>query len=331
MTSHQAVDTYFSLAGKRVWVAGHQGMVGRAIVRALQAENCTLLTCPRNEADLRRQVETEAWIEKNQPQVIFLAAAKVGGILANDTQPAEFLYDNLAIETSVIEAARRFGVAKLVLLGSACIYPRLAPQPIPESALLQGPLEPTNQWYSIAKIAGLKLVQAYRRQYGLDFISVMPTNLYGPYDNFDLQTSHVVPALLRKIHVARRQNAPTVEIWGTGRPRREFMHVDDCAQAIIQVTQQYSGEEPINIGVGSDISIADLTAKIAHAVGYTGRFEFNASLPDGMPRRLLNCDRLISLGWRPTIDLDHGLATTYAWFCQHHGEPQAQASRYPAP
>jgi GDP-L-fucose synthase len=292
-------------------------MVGQALLRRLARESCVVLTCTRSEVDLRRQAEAEAWMSDQRPEVILLAAATVGGILANDTRPAEFLYDNLAIECNVVEAARRVGVTKLVLLGSSCIYPRLAPQPMSESALLTGPLEATNQWYAVAKIAGIKLAQAYRRQYGLDCVSVMPTNLYGPGDNFDLQSSHVVPALLRKIHEAKRSGAAAVSIWGSGNPRREFMHVDDCADAIVHVLQNYSAEEHLNIGTGTDITIRELVELIARVIGYAGSFQYDPALPDGTPRKLLDTQRLTALGWRATISLEEGLRSTYDWYRQH--------------
>jgi GDP-L-fucose synthase len=317
VSSDGNVRTRDWLRGRKTWVAGHRGMVGQALVRQLTAKDCELVICGRDQVDLRRQVETEEWLAENRPEIIFLAAAKVGGILANDSLPASFLYDNLAIELNVIEAARRIGVAKIIVLGSSCIYPRLAAQPIAESALLTGPLEPTNQWYAIAKIAGIKLGQAYRRQYGLDCVSVMPTNLYGPGDNFDLQSSHVLPALLRKIHAAKETQAATVEIWGTGKPRREFMYVEDCAAAVIHVAEHYSGEEHINIGTGQDVSIRELAEMIADAVGYQGEFHYNTNMPDGTPQKQLDVSRLQELGWRSSVSLRDGLRQTYAWYLQH--------------
>jgi GDP-L-fucose synthase len=312
--------TSFPLAGRRVWVAGHRGMVGQALMRRLTIEGCQLLVVNRKSVDLRRQLETQQWVAANQPDAVFLAAATVGGILANDSRPAEFLYDNLLIEANVIEASRKAGVTKLLALGSSCIYPRQAPQPIREEALLTGPLEPTNQWYAIAKIAALKLCQAYRRQYHLDFISAMPTNLYGPGDNFDLGSSHVVPALMRRIHEAKLHNKSAVMVWGTGTPRREFLHVDDCAAALAHLMVHYSGEEHVNIGTGADVTIRELAELIARVVGYTGRFEFDASRPDGTPQKRLNVDRIHALGWRPTIDLETGLRQTYAWYLQNENE-----------
>lgn len=304
----------FELTGKRIWVAGHRGMVGAAIVRRLAYEDCEILTVGRDKVDLRRQAETEDWMAAARPDVMFLAAAHVGGILANDTQPAEFIYDNMAIETNVIEAARRTGVRKLLFLGSSCIYPRLAEQPITENALLTGALEPTNQWYALAKIAGIKLCRAYRRQYGLDFISAMPTNLYGPGDNFELESSHVVPALLRKTHEAKASGANSIEIWGSGTPRREFFYVDDCADALVHLMKVYSGEMHVNIGVGSDLTIRELAESIAKVVGFTGSFQYDTRKPDETPRKLLDVSRLTALGWNAETDLEAGLKRTYDWY-----------------
>ena len=309
-----------SLSGKRVWVAGHRGMVGSAIVRRLQAEDCELLTVPRDVVDLRRQQAVEDWMAETGPQVVFLAAARVGGILANDSHPAEFIYENLAIETNVIHAASHSGVEKLLFLGSSCIYPRLASQPMTEEALLTGPLEPTNQWYAVAKIAGLKMCQAYRRQYGHDFISAMPTNLFGPGDNFDLGSSHVIPALMAKIHAAKLAGASSVEIWGSGAPRREFLFVDDLADALVFIATHYSDEQTINVGTGEDLTIRELAEQIAAVVGYRGAFAFDASKPDGAPRKLLNVDRLSALGWRAGTTLDDGLARTYEWYLANVAE-----------
>ena len=308
-----------SLHGKRVWVAGHRGMVGAALMRRLQGEGCTLLTAGKDELDLRRQAETEAWIERMRPEVIFLAAAKVGGILANASLPADFLYDNLAIETNVVHAAARAGVAKLVLLGSSCIYPREAAQPIGEDQLLSGPLEPTNEWYAIAKIAGLKLVQAYRRQHGCDFIVAMPCNLYGPHDNFDLASSHVLAAFIRRVHEARLRGTPSIEIWGSGTPRREFLHVDDCADALVHLATNYSDERPINIGTGRDITILELLETVKRVVGYTGATTHDRSKPDGTPCKLMDSSRIAALGWRPRIGLKEGIAETYAWYLTQEG------------
>ncbi len=308
------IDPPFTLAGRRVFVAGHRGMVGSALLRRLARERCEILTGRRAEADLRRQAETEAMLAQRRPDVVIVAAATVGGILANSTRPAEFIYDNLAIVTNLIEAARRVGVTKLLFLGSSCIYPRDAVQPMSEAALLTGPLEPTNEWYAIAKIAGIKLCQAYRRQYGVDYISAMPTNLYGPGDNFDLASSHVVPALMAKIHRAKQEGRDAVEIWGSGRPRREFLHVDDLADALVHLLQRYSGESHVNVGTGTDLSIAELAALIARVVGYGGEFRYDASKPDGTPRKLLDVSRLAGLGWRAAIPLEEGLARTYGWY-----------------
>lgn len=321
----------FDLTGKRVWVAGHRGMVGSAIVRRLTGEECTLLTVGRETVDLRRQAEVEEWMRDARPDAVFVAAATVGGILANDTRPAEFIHDNLAIQTNIIHAAYRNGVSKLLLLGSSCIYPRLAEQPIDEDSLLAGPLEPTNQWYAVAKIAGVKMCQAYRRQYGCDFISAMPTNLYGPGDNFDLMSSHVLPALLVKTHRARIDGAPSVEIWGSGRPRREFLHVDDMADAAVFLMRAYSDERPVNVGTGTDIAIRDLATLIAEVIGYRGGFAFDATKPDGTPRKLLNVDRLSSAGWRARVGLREGIEKTYRWYLDHGPDSDRKAVSDPGP
>ena len=304
----------YDLGGKRVWVAGHRGMVGSAIARRLATEGCEILTVGRAAVDLRRQAETEDWMAEARPDAVFLAAATVGGILANDSRPAEFLYDNLAVETNIIEAARRTGVTKLLLLGSSCIYPRLAEQPMTEAALLTGPLEPTNQWYAIAKIAGIKLCQAYRQQYGLDFISAMPTNLYGPGDNFDLMSSHVVPALLRKAHEAKASGRNALEIWGSGEPRREFLYVDDCADALVHLMKVYSGEAHINVGVGEDVTIRERAETVAKVVGFEGAIDCDVSKPDGTPRKLLDVSRLTALGWTARTGLEEGLRRSYDWY-----------------
>jgi GDP-L-fucose synthase len=315
----------FSLAGQRVFVAGHRGMVGSALVRRLTEANCEIITAEHRDVDLCRQTETESWLALAQPDAVFVAAATVGGILANDSRPGEFLYDNLMIAANVIEASRRIGVKKLLFLGSSCIYPRLAPQPIPEDALLTGPLEPTNQWYGIAKIAGLKMCAAYRRQYGCDFISAQPTNLYGPHDNYDLFGSHVAAALLVKIHRAKVTGASDVEVWGTGRPRREFLHVDDLAGALVFLMENYSGEQQINIGWGKDLTITELATTVAEVVGYTGKFRYAAEKPDGVPQKLLDVSRLTGMGWQPRIPLRQGLADAYRWYVEHvakeHSEP----------
>lgn len=307
----------FPLDGRRIWVAGHRGMVGTALVARLRREPCEVLTAGRETVDLTRQSDTEAWLAETRPDAIILAAAKVGGILANDRYPADFIRDNLAIETNVIAGAQAVGVAKLLLLGSSCIYPRLAEQPIPEAALLGGPLETTNQWYAVAKIAGIKLCQAYRRQHGCDFIAAMPCNLYGPHDNFDLETSHVIPALMRKIHEAKQAGAEDVVLWGTGSPRREFLYVDDCADALVHLLQHYSGEEHVNVGTGTDLTIRDLAQTIAKVVGYKGGFTQDTSKPDGTPRKLLDVSRLQALGWSPATSLEDGLAKAYAWYLEN--------------
>jgi GDP-L-fucose synthase len=306
----------FDLTGRRVWVAGHRGMVGSAVVRRLREEDCAILTVDRREVDLRRQADVEAWMHRNRPEVVVLAAAKVGGIVANDTWPADFLYDNLAIETAVIHAAFAAGVEKLLFLGSSCIYPKLAPQPINEDALLTGPLEPTNEWYAIAKIAGLKMCQAYRRQHGADFIAAMPTNLYGIGDNFDPVNSHVVPALMGRIHRAKAEGRDTVTIWGSGTPRREFLFTDDLADACVFMLRHYSGDVALNVGTGTDVTINALAALIAEVVGWQGRFVHDPGQPDGTPRKLLDVGRLRALGWTARTPLKDGLAATYRWFLE---------------
>jgi GDP-L-fucose synthase len=303
----------FSLAGKRVWVAGERGMVGRAIVRRLASERCEIVSAA-TRIDLRDQAATFAWMAANPADLIFLAAAKVGGIAANDTLPAEFLYDNLMIEANVIEGARRTGAAKLVFLGSSCIYPKHAEQPMREDALLTGPLEPTNQWYAIAKIAGIMLAQSYRLQYGCDYISAQPTNLYGPFDNFDLQASHVLPALIRKAHEARLADAATMPVWGSGMPLREFLHVDDLADALVFLAKYYSDGEIVNIGSGEEISIGDLARMVAEIVGFRGETTFDASRPDGTMRKLVDTGKLNLLGWNANRPLREGIADTYRWF-----------------
>ncbi|HEX6000934.1 MAG TPA: GDP-L-fucose synthase [Hyphomicrobiaceae bacterium] len=304
----------YPLHGKRVWVAGHRGMVGSALVRRLAAEGCELVLADRQTLDLTRQEAVERWMAEARPHAVFVAAAKVGGVLANDTCPADFLYENLAIETNIIHTAARLGVEKLLFLGSSCIYPRLAPQPIREDALLTGPLEPTNEWYAIAKIAGIKLAQAYRRQQGCDFISAMPTNLYGPGDNFDLATSHVLPALIRKAHEAKTRGDKQLVVWGTGTPRRELLHVDDCADALVLVMQRYSEAEHINVGSGEDLTILELARLVADVVGFTGEIALDPSKPDGTPRKLMDGARLAALGWRPRIGLRAGIADVYRSF-----------------
>ena len=310
--------TIFPLEGRRIFVAGHRGMVGSALVRRLAQEECLILTIGRDTVDLRDQAAVDRWFDEHRPEAVMLAAARAGGIHANNEYPGDFLYDNLAIATNVIEAARRTGVAKLVFLGSSCIYPGLAPQPMPESCLLTGPLEPTNEWYAIAKIAGLKLCQAYRRQHGCDFVSVMPTNLYGPNDNFDLLSGHVLPALLAKVAAAVRERRDTVEIWGSGRPRREFLHVEDLADAVVFLMKTWSAEDPINIGTGTDVTIAELAQLIADILGFTGRFLFDPSKPDGTPRKLLDVSKLTALGWQPRISLEAGIRQTHDWYRASH-------------
>jgi len=317
MSAATASAEPFALGGRRVFVAGHGGMVGSALVRRLAREGSEILTAGRDDVDLRRQQPVEGWLKAHRPDVVIVAAATVGGILANATRPAEFLYDNLAIAANVIEASHRAKVAKLLFLGSSCIYPKLAPQPMTEDALLTGPLEPTNEWYAIAKIAGIKLCQAYRKQYGADFISAMPTNLYGPGDNFDLTSSHVVPALMRKIDEAKRTGAPNVEIWGSGTPRREFLYVDDLADACVHLLKRYSGHDQINVGVGRDLTIRELAQTLAKVVGYGGGFAYDRGKPDGTPRKLLDVSRLSQLGWRASTDLEDGLKRTYAWYLAH--------------
>lgn len=307
----------FALAGKRVWVAGHRGLVGSALVRRLANEGCQILTAAHADVDLRRQAETEAWLLEQRPDAVFLAAATVGGILANNTRPAEFLYDNLAIEANVIHGAWRVGVQKLLLLGSACIYPRLAPQPMSEEALLTGPLEPTNEAYAVAKIAGLTMCQAYRRQYGCDFISAQPNNLYGPGDNFDLESSHVIPALIAKAHRAKSRGEPTLTVWGSGTPWREFLYIDDLADALVFLMKNYSGPVALNIGTGEEVTIRALAETVAEVVGFTGTLAFDAIKPDGVPRKLLDAGKMKALGWRAKTPLREGLRRTYAWYVEN--------------
>jgi GDP-L-fucose synthase len=307
----------FQLEGRRVWVAGHNGMVGAALVRRLKSERCEIFTVDRDILDLRRQAEVEDWVATNQPDAVFIAAATVGGISANASRPAEFLYDNLSIAANIIHAAARNKVGKLMFLGAACVYPRLAPQPMSEDSLLEGPPEPTNEWYTVAKIAGIKLCQALRKQYGCDFISVVPANLYGPGDNFDPQAGHVVPGLLMRADEAKRLRAPELAIWGTGKAQREFMHVDDCADALVFLMRNYSDPRLINVGTGQEVSIGELAASICNVVGYTGQLVFDTSKPDGMPRKLLDSARMLQMGWRPRIALAGGLSETYRWFLEH--------------
>jgi GDP-L-fucose synthase len=302
----------------RIFVAGHGGLVGGAIVgRLTGAGHRNLILRTRGELDLRKTADVEQLFTSTRPEYVFLAAAKVGGIHANDRYPAEFICDNLKIQTNIIDAAYRLGTRKLLFLGSSCVYPRLAPQPIPEDALLTGPLEPTNEAYAIAKIAGLEMCKAYRRQYGFDAIVAMPTNLYGPGDNFSLKNSHVLPALIRKFHDAKAQGDGEVTVWGSGTPRREFLHVNDLADACVHLMQHYSDEQPVNIGWGEDISIAQLVQEIASAVGYGGTIRYDATKPDGTPRKLLDVTRMKNLGWAPRITLLEGIASTYSWFLQN--------------
>ncbi len=317
----------FDVDGKRIWVAGHRGMVGSAIVRRLAGEPCTVVDTGPSRVDLRRQNLVEEFIAETRPHAVIVAAARVGGILANDTFAADFIHDNLAINTNIVEASFRGNVEKLVLLGSSCIYPRLAEQPMNEDALLTGPLEPTNQWYAIAKIAGIMQCQAYRRQHGADFISCMPTNLYGPGDNFDLESSHVIPALMRKIHEAKLGGRNSVGIWGTGTPKREFLHVDDMADAVVFLLKNYSGEMHLNVGTGTDISIGELASLLGDIVGFEGNFDYDTSKPDGTPRKLLDVSRLSALGWTAKTSLREGLTETYKWFSSQADEDLRLAAR----
>jgi len=302
----------FDLDGKRIWVAGHRGMVGAALVRRLASEPCEVVTVSHGDLDLTSQADVTDWMGEAELDGVILAAARVGGIQANDTRPAEFLRDNLMIEANVIHAAWRTGVEKLLFLGSSCIYPKMAPQPIREDHLLTGPLEPTNEWYAIAKIAGIKMCQAYRKQYGADFISAQPSNLYGPDDNYDLQDSHVLPALLRKFHEAKAAGAASVTVWGSGTPLREFLHVDDLADALVFLMRNYSGDVPVNIGSGSEITIRALAELVAETVGYKAELAWDATKPDGTPRKLMDSSFLHDLGWNRARPLRQGLAQTYA-------------------
>jgi GDP-L-fucose synthase len=305
----------------KIYVAGHRGLVGSAIVRALKKEGYeTLITRTHAELDLTEQSAVRSFFQDSRPEIVIMAAARVGGIHANNSRPAEFLRDNLLIQDNVIDAAFRSGTAKLVFLGSSCIYPRLAPQPIAEDSLLTGPLEPTNEWYAVAKIAGLKMCQAYRREFGFNAISLMPTNLYGPGDNFDLQNSHVLPALIRKFHEAKNRGDDSVEIWGSGTPRREFLHVDDLADAVIFMLRSYDDEKIVNVGWGEDVTIRELADMISSVVGFRGGLNFDPSKPDGTPRKLLDVSRMHALGWRPRIPLQAGIESTYAWFKEHAAE-----------
>ena len=312
------------LSGKKAFVAGHRGMVGNAIVRRLEREDCQILTAGREELDLRDQSAVQRWFRDNRPDHVYLAAAKVGGILANDSYPASFLYENLIIEANVIHAAHEAGVEKLLFLGSSCIYPKHAPQPITEDQLLAGPLEPTNEWYAVAKIAGIKLTQAYRRQYRADFISAMPTNLYGPGDNYDPDASHVLPAMIRKAHRVKTGEADTFEVWGSGEPRREFLHADDCADACVFLMNAYSGEEHVNVGSGRDLSINELARLVCRVVGVDPTFVHDRSKPDGTPRKLMSGEKLKALGWQPSISLEAGIKRTYEEWCSG-SKPAPQA------
>ena len=300
----------FSLEGMRVYIAGHRGMVGSALTRRLEKENCQILVASHGELDLTRQSDVEEWFSKHKPDVVVVAAARVGGILANDSYPVEFLYDNLMIESNVIHSSYISDVKKLLFLGSSCIYPKMANQPMHEYELLTGPLEPTNQWYAIAKIAGIKMCQAYRRQYGADFISAMPTNLYGTGDNYDLESSHVLPALIRKVIDARAAKNDQVVIWGSGKPLREFMHVDDLADALVFLLRNYSEEQHINVGSGQELSISDLAITISRITGYDGKIVYDRTKPDGVPRKLMDNERIFALGWQPGITLEDGLSRT---------------------
>ena len=309
------MEKCYSLRNKRVWVAGHRGMVGAATIRRLQHEGCMILT---SDIDLRSQAATQDWLMLHKPDVVVVAAARVGGIGANGAYPADFIYDNLMIEANVIHGAFQAGVERLLFLGSSCIYPRAASQPINEEALLSGALEPTNEWYAVAKIAGVKLCQAYRRQHGCDFISAMPCNLYGPGDTFDAEKSHVIPALMLKMAVARVVNAPSVTLWGTGAPLREFLYVEDLADALVFLLQHYTGEAPVNVGSGEEVSIATLATQIAAVTGYAGEIVFDASMPDGTPRKVLDSGKLGAMGWTPHTSLRDGLEKAYEWYLTNH-------------
>jgi GDP-L-fucose synthase len=310
------MNSPFPLKAKRVWVAGHRGMVGSALARKLSLVGADVLSVNRSACDLRDQAAVHAWVAEKKPDAVFLAAAVVGGIEANRTRPAEFLYDNLLIAANIIHASAEHGIGKLMFLGSSCFYPREAEQPIREDTLLKGPFEPTNEWYAVAKVAGAKLCQAYRRQYGNDFISVVPTNLYGPGDNFDLASSHVIPAMIRRLHEAKAEEAGPVQIWGSGKPRREFLYVDDAADALIYLMEHYSDESIINVAGGEDVSIAELAELVGEVVGYGGGFHFDTSKPDGMPRKMLDDSRIRATGWRPAVSLREGLRRTYTSFLE---------------
>ncbi len=304
----------YDLSGKRIWVAGHRGMVGGAVVRRLASENCEVITAGRDVVDLVDQAAVRAWLAEAKPDVIVMAAAKVGGIKANSDFPVDFLYENLMIEANIAQAAHENDVERFLFLGSSCIYPKFAPQPIPEDSLLTGPLEPTNEWYAIAKIAGIKLCQAYRTQYGRDWISAMPTNLYGPGDNYDLETSHVLPALLRKFHEAKKSGASEVVVWGSGTPLREFLHCDDLADALVFLLKEYSGYDHVNVGSGVEVSIRELAETIARVVGYEADLVFDSTKPDGTPRKLMDSSRLHDMGWNNARSLEDGIADAYRGF-----------------
>ena len=308
-------SSFYSLSGKRIWVCGHNGMVGSAIIRRLKTEdNVEILTSNRSEVDLVNQASVNDWLTKNKPDAIFLAAAKVGGIHANNSYPADFIYLNTMIAANVIHGAFINNVEKLLFLGSSCIYPKLAPQPIKEDALLTGPLEPTNQWYAIAKISGIMMAQAYRAQYGCDFISAMPTNLYGPNDNFHLENSHVIPAIIQKVHTAKLNNDPSIEIWGTGKIFREFMHADDCADGLVFLMKNCSQHEHVNLGAGDDVTILELTQTVMKVIGYEGEIIHDLSKPDGPPKKMMDNSQLSALGWKPNYKLENGLRHAYQWF-----------------
>ncbi len=312
----------FEPKGKRIFVAGHRGMVGSAIVRRLASEDCEILSATHAELDLTNQDATRAWIATNLPDAVVVAAAKVGGILANSTLPADFLFDNLMIASNLIDACHRSNVSRFLFLGSSCIYPKMAPQPISEDALLTGPLEPTNEWYAIAKIAGIKLTQAYRAQYGRDYISAMPTNLYGTGDNFDLKSSHVLPALIRKAHEAKLSGVDAITLWGTGAPRRELLHSDDCADACVLLLKEYSGKDHVNVGSGDDSTILELAETVCRIVGFKGRIDFDRTKPDGTPRKLMDPTKLRNLGWSPRIRLEDGIRDTYQWYLENGPDQQ---------
>lgn len=314
MSESAPPEVVFDPRGRRIWVAGHRGLVGAALCRRLAGTAGALITAGRRAVDLRDPAAVDAFVAATRPEAVILAAATVGGIHANATRPAAFIHDNLAIQTNVIAAAQRFGVARLLLLGSSCIYPRVAPDPIPESALMTGPLEATNAPYAMAKLAGLEMGRAYRAQYGLDVIAALPTNLYGPGDNFHPTDSHVIPGLMRRMHAAKQAGADTVAVWGSGRPRREFLYVDDAADALVHLLTHHSGPAPVNVGTGADIAIADLAETIRRVVGFPGPLTFDPAMPDGTPRKRLDTRRLTALGWQPRVDLAEGLRRTYAWF-----------------